>query len=135
MDFKFHHFSQVVSDIKTEYDFYLKLGFQIAPGFDVPKLDKEQKVVVGAVQSRDALIELLEPASPDSPIASFSKKGGGFYHICFEVEDLKEALKKIKEDSLGRQITPVTISVWNGRQVAFFINKRNVVFELIEIRR
>ena len=44
-------------------------------------------------------IELLEPLGHNSPIAKFLKKNtvGGIHHICYEVEDVYDSAKKLKE--------------------------------------
>jgi methylmalonyl-CoA/ethylmalonyl-CoA epimerase len=42
-------------------------------------------------------IELLEATKPDSPIAKFiDKKGEGIHHVAFDVEDIKEEVKRLK---------------------------------------
>jgi methylmalonyl-CoA/ethylmalonyl-CoA epimerase len=43
-------------------------------------------------------IELLEPTSPESPIAKFlEKRGEGIHHIAFATDDIKEELKEVSE--------------------------------------
>lgn len=52
---------------------------------------------IAAVASGDALVELLEPATPDSPIGRFvAKRGPGIHHICFAVPDLRAALARCR---------------------------------------
>ena len=134
MKLALHHIGKVVKDIQSEYDSYLQMGFSIAPGFEANrhvKEDREQDVLVGAVELGALVIELLEPVSDKSPIATFQKKGGGFHHVCYEVEDCAVAISEIKASGFARQITPVTTSVWHGRPVVFFFNKVSGVFELI----
>lgn len=44
-------------------------------------------------------IELLEATSPDSAIARFiEKKGEGFHHIAFEVEDILAEMERLKAE-------------------------------------
>jgi methylmalonyl-CoA/ethylmalonyl-CoA epimerase len=44
-------------------------------------------------------IELLEATSPDSTIARFiEKKGEGFHHIAFEVEDILAEMERLKAE-------------------------------------
>ncbi len=43
-------------------------------------------------------IELLEPTSPESPIAKFlEKRGEGIHHIAFATDEIKEELKEVSE--------------------------------------
>ena len=42
-------------------------------------------------------MELLVSTSPDGPIAEFiEKKGAGFQHVAFRVENIEEALAELK---------------------------------------
>src|SRR5688500_1411439 len=45
----------------------------------------------------DSILELLEPTSPDSPIAKFiEKRGEGIHHICLRVENIEANLERLK---------------------------------------
>ena len=53
----------------------------------------DQKVKVAFFKIGEVKIELLEPTSPDSPIAKFlEKKGQGIHHIAYFVHNVNEAL-------------------------------------------
>ncbi len=42
-------------------------------------------------------LELLEPTGPDTPVGRFlHKRGPGFHHVCFLVEDLEAALRQLE---------------------------------------
>jgi methylmalonyl-CoA/ethylmalonyl-CoA epimerase len=57
----------------------------------------EQKVRVAMLPVGDTRIELLEATAPDSPIQKFiEKRGGGIHHIAVEVENIEDALTKLK---------------------------------------
>jgi methylmalonyl-CoA/ethylmalonyl-CoA epimerase len=54
----------------------------------------EQKVRVALL---DAGIELLEPTSPDSPVAKFiEKRGEGLHHVTLQTGNLADRLKALK---------------------------------------
>ena len=43
------------------------------------------------------VLELLESTDPDSPIARFlAKRGEGLHHICFQVDDIAEELRRLR---------------------------------------
>jgi methylmalonyl-CoA/ethylmalonyl-CoA epimerase len=47
-------------------------------------------------------IELLEATSEDSPIAKFiEKKGEGFHHIAFDVEDIVTEINRLKKEGFA----------------------------------
>jgi len=58
-----------------------------------------QKVKTAFLSVGDANLELLEPSSPDSPIAKFiEKRGEGIHHICLRVDDLESHLARLKAE-------------------------------------
>ena len=63
---------------------------------EVPLDDSDGASIVG-LATGDALVELLEPASPDSPVGRFiERRGPGIHHICFVVEDLDATLERCR---------------------------------------
>lgn len=57
----------------------------------------DQKVRVAMLPIGDTRIELLEATADDSPIAKFvEKRGGGIHHIAVDVENIEDALSKLK---------------------------------------
>ena len=64
-------------------------------GLECYKIEEvvEQKVKTAFFKLGEVKIELLEPTSPESPVAKFlEKKGPGFHHIAYFVDDVNEAL-------------------------------------------
>lgn len=57
-----------------------------------------QKVKTAFFEAGDVHLELLEPTSPDSPIAKFLEKNGeGIHHIAFRVDDVVGQLKQASD--------------------------------------
>ena len=57
----------------------------------------EQKVTTAFFPVGESEVELLESTSPDGPVAKFiEKKGQGFQHVAFRVENIEEALEELK---------------------------------------
>jgi methylmalonyl-CoA/ethylmalonyl-CoA epimerase len=78
------------------------------------------------------LLELIEPAGPDSPVARVLKKGGGLSHLCYEVEDFDEEVRLALEKGAipAGEVAPAM--AFSGRRVAFlFFPKMNLV-EFVE---
>jgi methylmalonyl-CoA/ethylmalonyl-CoA epimerase len=64
-------------------------------------------------------VELLEPSSPDSPIAKFiAKRGPGIHHICYEVDDLDAALARCRAAGF-RLVDERPRTGAHGRRIAF----------------
>ena len=79
-------------------------------------------------------VELLEPVSPDGPIARFlDRRGPGIHHVCYRVPDLDAALAACKR--LGyRLIDESPRGGAGGRRIAFVHPKATsgILLELTE---
>ncbi len=88
------HIGIAVGDLSEALAFYRDaLGLDVAPPEEVPS----QRVRAHFVPVGEAAIELLEPTSPDSPIAKFiAKRGPGVHHVTLRVDDIRETLGRLK---------------------------------------
>lgn len=59
---------------------------------------ESEKVSTSFFKTGESKIELLEASDPLSPIAKFiEKRGEGIHHIAFEVADIRQSMKELKE--------------------------------------
>ncbi len=80
---------------------------------------EEQKVKVAMFKCGEVKIELLEPTSPESPIAKFlEKKGTGIHHIAYETDNLEGKLASLKDDGV-RLIDETPRDGAHGTRIAF----------------
>jgi methylmalonyl-CoA/ethylmalonyl-CoA epimerase len=129
--FKIDHIGIAVNSLMDAIPvFEAMLGDNPAGRESVPSEDVEV-VFFGHGPGR---VELLEPCSPESPMARFlEQRGQGLHHVCFRVTDLREALRRLAESG----ISPITPGIRPGaedRQVAF-LHPRDcggVLVELVE---
>ncbi|MEA3245755.1 MAG: VOC family protein, partial [Gemmatimonadota bacterium] len=64
---------------------------------EVPLADSDGARITGFAAG-DALVELLEPAEPGTPIAKFiDKRGPGIHHLCLAVDDLDGTLARCRD--------------------------------------
>ncbi|HEV7763627.1 MAG TPA: methylmalonyl-CoA epimerase [Thermoanaerobaculia bacterium] len=78
-----------------------------------------QRVKTAFLSVGDSNLELLEPTSPDSPIAKFiEKRGEGIHHICLRVENIEEHLERLKAAGY-RLINEAPVPGAHGCRVAF----------------
>lgn len=79
--------------------------------------DQQVKAVFLPLGETD--IELLEPTSPDSPIARFlEQRGPGLHHVAYAVEDVAEALRSAKAAGY-RLIDEVPRPGGQGKMIGF----------------
>ena len=87
---KINHIGIAVQSIDATIPFYRdQLGMELLGCEEVV----EQQVKVAMLAIGESKIELLEPTSPDSPVAKFLEKSGqGIHHIAYEVADIEVAI-------------------------------------------
>ena len=100
---------------------------------EVPLADSDGAKIAGFAAG-DALVELLEPASDDSPIGRFiAKRGGGLHHVCFAVPDLDASLERCRKFGI-RLIDETPRPGAEGKRIAFLhpSSTSGVLVELTE---
>ncbi|MEM3064589.1 MAG: VOC family protein [Candidatus Nitrosotenuis sp.] len=127
---KLHHIGIVVPKIQEsigELTKYLKFET-----ISLPTLIGSQKVNVCFLNVGQVFLELIEPASDDSPVSNFLEKGGGFHHLCFEVENIYKEIEELEKNGARLIVKPVT--GFENRMIAFvLLNMKNTKCNLIEL--
>jgi len=96
---KIEHIGIAVKDLTHAIDIYEKL---LGVGSY-----KQEVVITEAVKTAffligDSKLELLQATSPDSAIAKFlEKRGQGFHHIAFEVEDIEWEISRLRNEGFN----------------------------------
>jgi methylmalonyl-CoA/ethylmalonyl-CoA epimerase len=79
----------------------------------------EQKVKTAFFPVGESTLEFLESTDPEGPIGKFlAKRGPGIHHICFEVDDIDEAVSMLLARGV-RMIDPAARNGAHGCRVAF----------------
>jgi len=94
---KLNHVAIAVPDLDAATAKYRDmLGAEVSAPQELP----EHGVTVVFVMLDNTKIELLHPLGEGSPIASFLEKNpsGGMHHMCFEVDDIRAAAKKLSDE-------------------------------------
>ena len=127
---KLHHIGIVVKNIQESLGELTKyLDFESTT---VPSLVGSQKVNICFLKTNNVFLELIEPAEENSPISNFIKKGGGFHHLCFEVDDIHLELEKMKKN--GAHIVVDAVKGFEERLTAFvMLDMKNTNCNLIEL--
>ncbi len=113
---KIDHIGIAVQSIEVTLPFYRdSLGMKCLGLEEVA----EQKVKVAMLAIGESKIELLEPTSADSPLATFLEKNGqGIHHIAYEVADIKAAIAGLLADG-ARMIDETPRNGAHGTRIAF----------------
>ena len=129
---KIHHLGYAVASIEAASHFY-EVNFDVELGG--PETVEGQGIVATMFRVGESAIELMEPTRPDSPVGKFlARRGEGFHHVAFEVEDLEAAMARLK--SSGARLVDEEPKVGLGGTRAAFVHPKGafgVLTELVEL--
>jgi methylmalonyl-CoA/ethylmalonyl-CoA epimerase len=97
--------------------------------------DPDQKVRVCFLELGNSLVELVEPAAPDSPVGRFLEKGGGLHHLCYEVDDLDAQLETLAARGVVITSPPQPAAAFGGRRIAWVMTGQRLLLEFLESAR
>lgn len=115
---RFHHVGVVVRSIQDSL-----------PGLEEVE-DPVQKVAVGFVDVHGTLLEVIEPRGDDSPVRRSLDAGERLVHLCFEVDNLEEAMAEGRKNGFHPLRSPVPAPAFGGRRIAWVFHR---VFGLVEL--
>ena len=133
--FQFHHLGIAVRDLGKAIPIYKALfGYELTSG---PFDDPTQKVSVCFLSrgEGDAAIELVAPLGADSPVRRTLKKGGGAYHVCYEVANMDAAIAHLTGEGSFLLSGPVPAVALEMRNIAWLMTEANLLVELVQARR
>jgi methylmalonyl-CoA/ethylmalonyl-CoA epimerase len=129
---KIHHLGYAVESIEAASRFY-EANFDVEPSS--PETVEGQGIVATMFLVGESAVELMEPTRPDSPVGKFlARRGEGFHHVAFEVEDLETAMARLK--SSGAQLVDEVPKVGVGGMRTAFVHPKGafgVLTELVEL--
>lgn len=95
---KINHIGIAVKNLEASLPFYRD---QLGMTYEGSEEVAEQRVRVAFLAVGESRIELLEPTTPDSPVAKFLEKNGeGIHHVAYQVADLQAALVELKQSGV-----------------------------------
>ena len=125
---KLDHVAVAVKSIEeTQQMFTDLLGVQ-------PKLEHvpDENVNTAVYNLNDVSIELIEPVSEEGPINRFlEKRGNGLHHICFEVDNIEDAMKEYSNK--GFEVIESTPNIGTGGKQIVFLHPKTTGGILIEL--
>lgn len=128
---KLNHVAIVVPDLEAASQLYKNtLGAEVSQPVDMP----EHGVTTVFIALPNTKIELLHPLGEKSPIAKFLQKNtsGGMHHVCYEVEDIKVAAKKLQEEG-ARVLGEIKTGAHN--KPVLFLHPKDFCGTLIELEQ
>lgn len=126
---KLDHIGYAVKDIKATAQIYINGGWSLSEVCE----EKVQKANI-AFLTKDGFptIELVAPLEGKSPVDTFLQKVGVTpYHICYEVNDIEEAVDDLYEEGFNPLFMPIESAAMGNRKICYLFNAKTGYIELV----
>jgi methylmalonyl-CoA/ethylmalonyl-CoA epimerase len=130
---RLNHVAIAVRDIATAARLYREtLGAEVSAAVPQP----DHGVTTVFIQLPNTKIELLEPLGANSPIAKFLERNpdGGIHHICYEVDDIRAARDRLKEDG-ARVLGDGEPKIGAHGKPVLFLHPKDFLGTLVELEQ
>ncbi|MEL5892862.1 VOC family protein [Bacteroides sp. GD17] len=127
---KFHHIGYVTDSIADTSVLYLQAGYQVSPIIE----DDIQRVKICFLTKQDfPKIELVEPVDERSSVNKILKKNGvSPYHVCYEVDDIKNVFNELTENQGYIPLfRPVEAVAMENKLICYLYKKETGFIELV----
>ena len=129
---QFHHIGIACFNIEETAAFYKERGYFLTQAV----YDPIQNVHIAFLNSENPVfpcLELISPHDDTSPVCkNLQKNGVSPYHICYETEDLEDAVAELKKQKFIAVSKPSPAVAFGGRRVCFLFSKSVGLIELVE---
>lgn len=128
--FVFHHIGYAVREIAVTAAHYQEAGWTLSEEV----IDPIQNVRIAFLSRPDTpLIELVAPVDDKSPVVqTLEKSGVAPYHVCYEVEDIQEAVKQLRQKRYIPLFKPVPAVALGNRLICYLYNPEVGLIELLQ---
>jgi len=125
-----HHYGFATESLERTAEVFRLLGYHVTE----PVFDSIQRVrLCFAKRKGQCPVELVCDCGAEGPTNGYiSKIGSGFYHICYEVDDMEECIRTLRRRQFLLKQKPVKAIAFRGRRVAWLYNRDVGLVELLE---
>ncbi|MFQ6003121.1 MAG: methylmalonyl-CoA epimerase [Candidatus Zixiibacteriota bacterium] len=127
---KIDHIGIAVKDLKDAEKLYSDaFGLEVSDEIDVP----ERRLRIAFTEISGVKLEFLMPTDKESVVAKFiDKRGEGIHHICFEVDDIENAVSELKSKGMELVDEKPRLGVEGDRIV--FLQPKSAFGVLVELK-
>lgn len=128
-----HHIGCVTASIEDSIDRYrIALGAATVSRIFEDPIQRARVAFLDLPAQGMVQFELVQPATPDSPVARFLEKGGGLHHLCYEVDDLEASILWMKSQRALLIRSPKPAVAFGGRRIAWMRTTDALLIEYLE---
>ena len=135
MRMKLHHIGKVVADLAAAREEY-RACFGLEPLGEavVDPIMKVEVQMLGLGLGAEAVLELIHPVDPASPVQRFlDRNGGGLHHLAWAVADLAPAREHLLAQGALALGPPVPGKGHEDRMTQWFYTASRELVELVEV--
>ena len=128
--FRFHHIGYAVKDIEASAKLYLEAGWLLSEVV----IDSIQNAKI-AFLSKEGMpqIEFVAPVDEKSPIVkTLEKSGNSPYHICYEVDNIDEAVADLRKQKYIKLFNPVPAVGIMHKKICYLFNAQVGLIEIVK---
>jgi methylmalonyl-CoA/ethylmalonyl-CoA epimerase len=127
-----HHVGIVVVDIRARgAELVTRFGYTAATG--IIEDPRQTAFVQFFLQSGGAhWLELVMPNGPGSKLEGALRKGQTLHHLCYEVADIEASATDLRSQSMFMVGAPTPAVAFDGRPIAWFIDRARLLVELVQ---
>lgn len=130
--FRSHHIGVLVKDVALATETYVSsLGYEIRSDI-IHDARQTANVRFLALPGDSVLLELVAPDGPESRLSRSLKAAGGINHICYEIDNIESAIEVLRGRKFMIIEEPVEAAAFNGRRIAWMMNRDHLLIELVE---
>lgn len=131
---KVNHIGYAVRDIKKSAGVYTSAGWTLSPIFD----EEVQGTKIAFLTKDDfPTIELVAPLKEGipSPVDNYLEKvGSTTYHVCYDVDDIEEAVKDLFDEGFKPLFMPIESVAMDGHGICYLYHMNVGLIELVSTK-
>lgn len=132
---KLHHVGFAVPSIDAAIDGFARSLSRSWDGkiFHDPLQGVRVAFLASTAHPEEPLFDLVEPADEKSPVKGFLSRGGGPYHLCYEVAGpLVEQLESARAGGALIVKQPLPAVAFDSRRIAWIYTRERLLVEYLE---
>ena len=130
---KVNHIGYAVRDISKTAKYYIEAGWTLSEIFEE---EIQQTKIAFLTKDGFTTIELVAPLKEGSPSPVdniLQKLGCSTYHICYDVEDIEQAVEDLFDEGFKPLFEPVESVAMDGHQICYLYHLHVGLIELVSI--
>lgn len=129
---KVNHIGYAVRDINKTAQYYVDAGWELSAIYEE---DVQHTRIAFLTKDGFPTIELVAPLEGKSPVDTFLQKiGCSTYHVCYDVDDIDEAVEDLFDEGFKPLFEPVPSVAMNGHKICYLFHLHVGLIELVSTK-